>query len=933
MKQVMGGLALTVIAAAELGCRSPRGAKDVYNSPILEARPAPRPLDSEPSLVRGPLSLTNVNPVRAARRLQAWKGRLPIRGLFDALPDKDQCWTQVVALAECTTGGCGEETRVVDRCLADAMRVPHSPPSSDGRTLGTVFALTLIGEGVLKHDEAKPGCNLTTVDTSLFDILPAELAKTCADAEKAIVTNKGSCAGEAAYILDACLLSVGVAEDKKTTLRAFEDLLDANPARIGALLNVSNLDKRLPAYREAVSDTGEGTAAPPLGVAPTGSLQSRALNGLADFLARRAQHEILAHIADLFGRRICEREYRRTKIRSYFPDTCHLLKGRGGDEPFGLSQFGSAVQKALEQDLRGLLPVILNFAVDELVTSGPLAEQLALIAVKATDAPPATFAAWLDFATKTIRCRSSDDVACVLRLMLVTTGAIESSTCNDAYDAGCRDLMKKAVKAAVKADPTLVAWLKRRSAGALSGGDPSDAVIEEVADVVRGIKARGGTPSLDDLVAVMRVAAEQVVPADQRAQIHEVLGDLENKVHAWGEIGYAAYTLVDGVLRGQEVGSLLVAAAKRVPCRSMSDDLGCGLRATGHVIDAALSSRAAWPDDGSLAKLDAFVTAAVGRLDADLKRSGDPSLRLWIKSRFGDVASHIQVTTYEHVSQSPLGDMLSRVLGGLRGLEKAIDGPHAQGADPLETTAQVLGAAAELLRIGIAATVTQPEVRARAERILQRIVEASTAASRRQFATFAAALHALAIDLGVSDPVPRRLRRYVPLVTALVTATSADQVAAAFEHYASPVGGHKEKREEGIHVTLSGLVGGAGGIEGGEDLDAAGHAAAFVPVGFDFTWGGCGACGFFLTILDLGSITSMRFDGDDDMVSPTEPTVAQVFSPGAYVRIPTWEWFGPVTWGVGASAIPGARRIAEGETRAMLRAIAFVAVDIPLLTF
>ncbi|HWN66064.1 MAG TPA: hypothetical protein VNM90_00425, partial [Haliangium sp.] len=79
--------------------------------------------------------------------------------------------------------------------------------------------------------------------------------------------------------------------------------------------------------------------------------------------------------------------------------------------------------------------------------------------------------------------------------------------------------------------------------------------------------------------------------------------------------------------------------------------------------------------------------------------------------------------------------------------------------------------------------------------------------SKRERAPFMAALYALAVDLGVPEPLPERVRKYVPFVTALTTAESSEQVAAAFERYATPVGGYKAKQQPGFHFTASALVG------------------------------------------------------------------------------------------------------------------------------
>jgi hypothetical protein len=104
-------------------------------------------------------------------------------------------------------------------------------------------------------------------------------------------------------------------------------------------------------------------------------------------------------------------------VRSFLPDTCHRLRGRGGQADFGLSQFGSAGQKALEDDLRGLrglLPVLLNHATDQLAGTqgGNLQGFLKQVVEQATiDAPP-TVAKLREIGKAEIACDGDDNHAC-----------------------------------------------------------------------------------------------------------------------------------------------------------------------------------------------------------------------------------------------------------------------------------------------------------------------------------------------------------------------------------------------------------------------------------------------------------------------------------------------------------------------------------------
>ena len=109
------------------------------------------------------------------------------------------------------------------------------------------------------------------------------------------------------------------------------------------------------------------------------------------------------------------------------------------------------------------------------------------------------------------------------------------------------------------------------------------------------------------------------------------------------------------------------------------------------------------------------------------------------------------------------------------------------------------------------------------------------AGNNREWASFLSATFRLAHSIGAFDPLPEPVRRYVPLVTALASAKTADQVRGALEKSAAPVGSYVHKREPGHHISVSAIVGPAAGFEHAADKTTD-HYALFAPVGLDVVW-------------------------------------------------------------------------------------------------
>jgi len=209
----------------------------------------------------------------------------------------------------------------------------------------------------------------------------------------------------------------------------------------------------------------------------------------------------------------------------------------------------------------------------------------------------------------------------------------------------------------------------------------------------------------------------------------------------------------------------------------------------------------------------------------------------------------------------------------------------------------------------------------------------------------------LAKEPGVT--LPEGIRRYLPLAVDLASAHTPDDVQAALESAAAPVGGWRRKHYQRT-ASLTGFVGLTGGYEtprteGLRSAVPSGWAAgAFASVGIDVSFPVCknSAMGFFLSVLDLGQLTSSRLTstvkgtGSEEVRADTAPevNVTQVFSPGLYGHISLGD--SPFTLGIGASFAPALRKYfftdpADPATQALStwRVGAFLAVDVTILPF
>lgn len=223
----------------------------------------------------------------------------------------------------------------------------------------------------------------------------------------------------------------------------------------------------------------------------------------------------------------------------------------------------------------------------------------------------------------------------------------------------------------------------------------------------------------------------------------------------------------------------------------------------------------------------------------------------------------------------------------------------------------------------------------------------------RDYAGAIVAARAELAEITGAASVKGSMTKYLPLIVEIASAHSSNEVAAAFDAYAAPIGTYKLKYKKPM-ISINGFL---GAHAGWERLDSGGVEATstilggFAPVGIHASYPVCDCLhlGVLLSVLDLGAVTTTKTDTEDqpegalDGADPaTQPKAAaaaqigfeQVFSPGAYVVAGLGG--SPFTLGFGLSLSPELRRVTQDglETEeSVLRYGGFLAVDVPILPF
>ncbi len=186
----------------------------------------------------------------------------------------------------------------------------------------------------------------------------------------------------------------------------------------------------------------------------------------------------------------------------------------------------------------------------------------------------------------------------------------------------------------------------------------------------------------------------------------------------------------------------------------------------------------------------------------------------------------------------------------------------------------------------------------------------------------------------------KQFLKYGTFMASLTHAQNSDEVKEAIEAAVLPVGSSSIKKKSCFTISLNSYL---GGIYGSEKLkfldtkykDITGMTA---PIGIEFSLGfshlniGFGSLSSFISIIDVGALTTYRFNSDSVSSIP-EIELRNIFAPGIYVILGINGI--PLSIGYACQAGPNLRDITKKDisSNGYTRHFGFIAVDIPLFNF
>lgn len=211
------------------------------------------------------------------------------------------------------------------------------------------------------------------------------------------------------------------------------------------------------------------------------------------------------------------------------------------------------------------------------------------------------------------------------------------------------------------------------------------------------------------------------------------------------------------------------------------------------------------------------------------------------------------------------------------------------------------------------------------------------------------------IETNKNDLV-RKILRYGTLIAGVATAENSDDVEKAIEAVALPSGSARIKRESVCNIALNAYVGlfaGHESLEDGNNKVMINSYGVTAPVGISFAWGsrankeaktrkcksriktvGGKSNGIFLSLIDIGAITALRF-GDSTTTKLPTIQLKNIVSPGIFYSL----GFGkcPLSMNLGVQYGAGLRKVSATTTtlseKDYVRFSVSLLVDIPLLNF
>lgn len=748
-------------------------------------------------------------------------------------------------------------------------------------------------------------------------------------------------------------------------------------------------DKELRTLSAASGHDG-ATAATPAGVSWEGAL----LGGLASFLAVRAQAETITWILDQLRDRICgEGPNARDRAGSWFPKTCVLARDDSG---YAASPPGRIFVAAVREDVEGFPSRVIQFAVTKLNERSlpELGDTLqffydagvairserdvvkALTAVVAADRYRTSCHGW----------KTKLEARCALATAATVFVALYPKVAAD--DGGLTPDEVSALLHALTTDaefknrltqlfggelpPDVAIWLDEARIAAFAA--KVERLIDEITRLRTAITAADDTLPETSGAAVRRVEALVhpllgVVAAvtdffdagshvPNRARLFAVLRTVESFADTLDVLLAAVRAIRQGKRPLEVVAGLSRDPRLRRQCpgAKVSIPIGCAVATAALFLEHAggIAIAADGPLLDTVATLLYEATLRRGSLQRalvalyDIRETDPAAVRARLPPFLGRVIDAGELAN---------GDVIQPVLRFLDSVQTfdATLTKMAASSTPkaaLEQAPTVLREAIDVIDAGTslvgASTIPYREEILVAADAMALIVAGDYAEGLRKTIDL--------FGLLASDPamtLPEGIRRHLSLVVDLASAHTPEDVEAALESAAAPVGSWRRKHHE-LTASVTAFVGLTGGYETPRtegirsDVPSGLAAGALAAVGIDVSFPVLkkSSMGFFVSVLDLGQLTSSRLTStvkgtdDNEVRANTTPEVdfAQVFSPGLYWHVSLGG--SPFTVAGGASFAPALRTYffsdpADPPTRALStwRVGAFLAVDVTVLPF
>jgi hypothetical protein len=199
-----------------------------------------------------------------------------------------------------------------------------------------------------------------------------------------------------------------------------------------------------------------------------------------------------------------------------------------------------------------------------------------------------------------------------------------------------------------------------------------------------------------------------------------------------------------------------------------------------------------------------------------------------------------------------------------------------------------------------------------------------------------------------TSSVMEKLTKYGAFMANMIDAKKSDEVAAAIESVALPVGSASNKRDTSFNVSLNAYCGLFTGSEIIKGVDANkpfkfNSYGITAPIGISISKGNslffliptgktAFSSSFFISLVDIGAITAYRFQ---DSTTEQVPTIklGDIFSPGLFLSIGVPKT--PISVNFGAQTGPNLRKVNsttnDYSKNTYIRYSLSVCVDIPLL--